>query len=124
MLKERSTDRYKNFFEQISTSDRTTFQSNTVILVIPLPIFNENIKEIKLSTLASIYSIFTNRRSYNTILLFQTRRIFEIGSFPRAVHIPVNTVEVRYIFESHSESAVQQLRSIKTDYKRLRRLAS
>ena len=98
-----------------------------MILVIPLPIFNENIKEIELSTLATLCSIFTNRRSYNTIsifFLFQTRRIFEIGSFPRAVHIPVNTVNVRYIFEPHSESAVKQLRSIKADYKRLRRLAS
>ena len=41
-----------------------------MILVIPLPIFNENIKEIKLSTLATICSIFTNRRSYNTISIF------------------------------------------------------
>ena len=56
--------------------------------------------------------------------LFQTRRIFEIGSFPKAVHIPVNSVKVRYIFEPHSERAVKQLRSIRADYKRLRRLAS
>ena len=97
-----------------------------MILVIPLPIFSENTKEIKLSTLATICSIFTNRR-YNTIsifFLFQTRRIFEIGSFPKAVHIPVNSVKVRYIFEPHSERAVKQLRSIRADYKRLRRLAS
>ena len=98
-----------------------------MILVIPLPIFNKNIKEIKWSTLATLFSIFTNRRSYNTIsifFLFQTRRIFEIGSFPRAVHILVNTVKVRYIFEPHSERAVKRLRGIKADYKRLRRLAS
>ena len=37
------------------------------------------------------------------------RHIFEIGSFPRAVHIPVNTVKVRYIFEPHSERASQAI---------------
>ena len=40
-----------------------TEKKYTVILVIPKPVFHENIKEIEFSTLAKICSIFTNRRS-------------------------------------------------------------
>ena len=48
------------FFRNFTVFHRKNY---TVILVIPQPVFHENIKEIEFSTLAKICSIFTNRRS-------------------------------------------------------------